>query len=471
MKLSQQFAGNLSVIKKVLWWSLLTLPSAFIIGNVVALFLWSIDKVTAVRLSHPQIIWFLPVAGIVIYFIIRAFRETSSNIVFQNIHAKNNGITEKSSLPIFLTTIITHLFGGSAGREGATFQIGASLSRLSAKLFKLSEPQFKVVCTSGIAAAFGAVFGVPIAGAFFALEIVREGTFPYNALIPCIIASIVGTLTCNYWGVHLTQFQYIFASQSHPMFNGNFSPDLLLLAKAGAVGVIMGLLCCLFYLVLQYLKQGIDKLASPKWAIPFIGGILLVALYFVFGTQEYLALGATSLGQNTVSIASAFNAGGADTWSWLIKLLFVVITLSFGFRGGEITPLLFIGATLGSVLAVVFNAPVPLFAALGFITMLGGSANTPFAATILGIELFGAEYTSYYAFACFIAYFLSPTRKKIELLQAPTVPKLFDADYLKEWSLDRKIENERLEKKKDEDEPSYLEGEGNGRNNADFEML
>lgn len=470
MKSIQQFAGNWSVIKKVLRWSLLTLPSSFVIGNVVALLLWAIDQVTLIRLTHPQIIWLLPVAGVIIYFIIKGFRETSSNIVFQNIHTPNNGVTEKSSLPIFVTTIITHLFGGSAGREGATFQIGASLSRLSAKLFKLSEPQFKVVCTSGIAAAFGAVFGAPIAGAFFALEIVREGSFPYNALIPCIVASIVGSLTCNYWGVHLTQFQYIFASQSHPMSNGNFTPDLLLLAKAGAVGVIMGLLCCLFYLVLQYIKQLVDKSVSLKWVIPFVGGTLLVALYYAFGTQQYLGLGATGMGQNAVSIASAFGTGGVDTWSWLIKLFFVVITLSFGFRGGEVTPLLFIGVTLGSVIAVVFNAPVPLFAALGFITMLGGSANTPFAATILGIELFGAEYTSYYAFTCFIAYFLSPTRKKIEHLETPTVPKLFDADYLKEWSLDRKIENERLEKKRDDDKPSYLE-EGDGRNNADFEML
>lgn len=470
MKLTQQFTGNWSVIKKVFRWSLLTLPSSFVIGNVIALLLWAIDKVTLVRLLHPQIIWFLPVAGIAIYFLIRAFRETSSNIVLQNIHDASNGVTERSSLPVFLTTVITHLFGGSAGREGTTFQIGASLSRFSAKLFRLSEPEFKVVCTSGIAAAFGAIFGVPIAGAFFALEIVREGRFPYNALIPCMVASIVGTLTCNYWGVHLTQFQYIFSSQSHPMFNGNFTPDLLLLAKAGTIGVIMGLLCCLFYLVLQYIKHWVDKSISPKWVIPFVGGILLVALYYVFGTQQYLGLGVAGMGQNAVSIASAFGTGGVDTWSWLIKLLFVIITLSFGFRGGEVTPLLFIGATLGSVLAIVFNAPVPLFAALGFITVLGGSANTPFAATILGMELFGAEYTSYYAFACFIAYFFSPTRKKIERLERPTVPKLFDADYLKEWSLDREIENERLERKKDKDEPSYLE-EGDERNNADFEML
>lgn len=446
MNIPNPITSNWPVVKKVLWWSLLTIPSAFIIGNVIALLLWSIDRVTFFRILHPQIIWLLPLAGTAIYFIIKACRDTSSNIVLQNIHESDNGVTEKSSFPVFCTTVITHLFGGSAGREGSSLQIGASLSRLSARVFKLRDAELKVVCTSGIAAAFGAVFGVPVAGAFFALEIMREGSFPYNALIPCLVASLVATLTCNYWGVHLTQFQYIFSSRIHPMFSDKFNLDPILMLKSGIVGLLIGLLCCFFYLALQYGKRLSDRLRVPKWAIPFLGGVILVLLYLAFGTQQYLGLGVTGMGQKVVSISSAFTLGGADAWSWLVKSLFVVITLSFGFRGGEITPLLFIGTTLGSMLALLFNAPVALFACLGFIAILSGSANAPFACIILGVELFGSEYITYYAFACIIAYFLSPTRKQIKSMQFPMLPKIFDRAYLNDLALDIKETNRRLKK-------------------------
>lgn len=471
MNLPQESASHSSIVQKVLWWSLLTIPSSFVIGNVAALMLWSVDQVTLVRFSRPQIIWFLPAAGVLIYLIIRLFRETSSNIVLQHIHAPNNGVTEKSAVPVLLTTIITHLFGGSAGREGAAIQIGASLSQLVAKLFKLSGTNLKIVCTSGIAAAFGAVFGAPLAGAFFALEVAGEGRFPYNALLPCIVASIVGVLTCNYWGVHLSRFDYLFSSHSHPMFNGTIAVDLLLLVKSGALGAVMGLLCCLFFLVLQYIKKWAENLVSPKWAIPLLGGILLVALCLLLDTQQYLGLGVAGLGKNAVSIASALNAEATGSWDWLAKFLFVIITLGFGFRGGEVTPLLFIGATLGSTLAILLNAPVPLFACLGFVAVLGGSANAPFACSILGIELFGAEYTTYYAFACFVAYFLSPTSKRIQHLQTPFLPKILDAQYLKERDFEEEPGDDGPGKRRDTDPPKYFEGDDFTNKRPDIDLL
>jgi H+/Cl- antiporter ClcA len=455
--LSKEYKKKWVIIKRILLWCALTFPSSFIIGNIVGLFFWSIDRVTSVRLTHQYIVWFLPVAGVAIYFIIRGFRETSNNIVLQNIHSPSNGVSESSSVPIFLTTVITHLFGGSAGREGATIQIGASISQFFAKLLKLNGPQFKVVCTSGIAAAFGAAFGAPIAGAFFALEIVREGSFPYNALVPCIAASIISTLTCSFWGIHNIQLGYIFSLQAHPRFNGPFSFNLPLVLESAVLGMAMGLVCCCFFLILECVKNLANKLISPKWICPLLGGGILVAMSYVFGNQDYLGLGVMSMPQNSANIAAAFTVQWAHTWSWLIKFLFVIVTLGFGFRGGEITPLIFIGASLGSVLAVLINAPIPLFACLGAISVLGGSANAPFACIILGIEMFGASYSVYYALVCFMAYMFSPTSKAIERLQAPMMPKLFDFEYIKQWNLDAGLESEKFEKTKEEKMQDYLD--------------
>jgi H+/Cl- antiporter ClcA len=158
---------------------------------------------------------------------------------------------------------------------------------------------------------------------------------------------------------------------------------------------------------MHVIKQYAQRYIQPAWLIPAVGGVIIIALCWLLGTRDYLGLGVTSQTPSGVSIVNAFHAGGADSWSWLWKLLFTAITLGMGFKGGEVTPLFFIGATLGNTLALLLGAPVDLFAGLGFIAVFAGATNTPIACTLMGVELFGSSHVLYFAVACFTAYYFS----------------------------------------------------------------
>lgn len=264
-----------------------------------------------------------------------------------------------------------------------------------------------IILTAGIAAGFGAVFGTPLAGAIFALEVLAIGHMKYDALLPCLIAGLTGDVTCSLWGIHHTQYHILFAPGGLPLFKGILHIDLLLLVKVIMAGVAFGLAGLLFAETTHGLKRRLSKAIHPFWLMPVIGGGAVIALTWLLGTTDFLGLGVLSKDPHAVTIVSAFSAGGAHTWSWLWKLLFTAITLSTGFKGGEVTPLFFIGAALGNTLAVLLGAPVDLFAGLGFIAVFAGASNTPLACTIMGVELFGGEHTMYYAVACFTAYFFS----------------------------------------------------------------
>ena len=181
----------------------------------------------------------------------------------------------------------------------------------------------------------------------------------------------------------------------------------MLLAKAVAAGVAFGLAAYLFSQLSRIVSSGAKSLIKIEWLIPFAGGVCIIALCYALGTTDYLGLGVTGKNETSVSILNAFHAGGATYWSWFWKLLFTVITLSTGFKGGEVTPLFFIGAALGNTIAILSGAPVDLFAAMGFIAVFAGATNTPLACTIMGVELFGGGYTLYFAIACFTAYYFS----------------------------------------------------------------
>jgi H+/Cl- antiporter ClcA len=239
-------------------------------------------------------------------------------------------------------------------------------------------------------------------------------------LIPVLIASVAGDLTCSAWGikhaVYHIQFSETVAAARW------FHLDLWLLGKVVIVGVLFGLTSQFF----AELTHGLNKIFKKQIAFaplrPALGGALVIAGVYALGTRDYLGIGVTSPQPGAVSILSAFQADGAHGWSWLWKILFTAVTLGSGFKGGEVTPLFFIGATLGNTLAWLFHAPVDLFAGLGFIAVFAGATNTPLACTLMGIELFGAQNTVYFATACFIAYFFSG-HSGIYLSQRVGVPK------------------------------------------------
>jgi H+/Cl- antiporter ClcA len=400
---------QLNIAAYLLKWTLLVIPVSFVAGSLVALFLWLLDIAIKYRWNHPWLLFFLPIAGIFIYFLYKLVGKNAdegNNLIMDEIHQPGGGVPVRMAPLVLATTIITHLFGGSAGREGTAVQIGGSIAAYFAKIFRLSAKDVKILLMTGIAAGFGAVFGTPVTGAVFALEVLAIGTIKYDALMPCLIASVLADITCTAWGIHHTQYHINYSSEGK-LFLSFFHIDLLLLGKVIIAGALFGLTSYSFSLLSHAIKKYSNQFIKIKWTIPVVGAILIIAFTYLLGTQDYLSLGVTNPGNNAVSIVSSFHEGGATFFSWFWKLLFTAVTLGTGFKGGEVTPLFFIGAALGNTIAMQTGAPVDLMAGLGFIAVFAGATNTPIACTIMGVELFGGTNVCYYAVACFTAYYFS----------------------------------------------------------------
>lgn len=405
----QRHLDQYFILKYVLKWFLLTIPVAIISGSLVALFLYLLDLATHVRWDNPWLLFLLPLAGVAIVALYR-FKgknaEAGNNLVMDEIHKPGGGIPVRMAPFVLLTTVVTHLFGGSAGREGTAVQIGGSMAAWVSKILKLNREDRRILLISGVAAGFGAVFGTPIAGAIFALEVLAFGKIKYDALFPSMAASLIADMVCSAYGTTHTHYQVGFHDHAQSAFSFlHFDLKLILFVILAAI--FFGLAGNAF----SYLTHRIKELASlyikHKLLIPVVGGLLVIGLTYLLGTRDYLGIGVTTADGSGVSLVNAFQPGGADLFSWFWKLLFTAITLGSGFKGGEVTPLFFIGATLGNAIATLTGNPVDLFAAIGFIAVFAGATNTPMACTLMGVELFGGEHVLYYAIACFIAYYFS----------------------------------------------------------------
>lgn len=423
-------AQNVSTLKYLIRWSLIVVPVAVAIGSMVALFLWLLNWAINFRFQHTWLLYLLPAAGVVIHLLYKWYggsSEKGNNLIIDEIHEPGAGVPKRMAPLILVTTVITHLFGGSAGREGTAVQIGGSLANLFAGWFKLNETDKQMVLTAGIAAGFGAVFGTPFTGTIFALEVLAIGRIKYDALLPCLIAGLIGDVTVSAWGVLHTQY-HIDHIQAGQLFYGHkLHVGFLLLLKTIIASAIFGLVSYAFAKTAHGIKNLFNKWVKISWLIPVCGGIIIILLTIVIGKPDYLSLGVSPEYPGAVTVVSAFQQNGADFFSWLWKLIYTTITLGTGFKGGEVTPLFYIGATLGNTLAGILNAPVSLFAALGFIAVFAGATNTPLACTIMGIELFGGEYAIFYAVACFTAYFFSGNTG-IYSAQRLSVTKITEAD-------------------------------------------
>ncbi|WP_460432201.1 voltage-gated chloride channel family protein [Arachidicoccus ginsenosidivorans] len=400
---------HISIMKHLLKWTLITIPVSLLAGSVIALFLWMLEKVTVIRWQHPWLLFLLPLAGIAIYFSYYfggKAAEGGNNLIVDEIHKPGGGVPFRMAPLVLLTTVVTHLFGGSAGREGTAVQIGGSIASWIAKKLKLDKPDIKILLMTGVAAGFGAVFGTPLTGAVFALEVITVGKIHHKALLPCFMASVLADITCKSWGIHHTQYAIAF-KHLLTSADGGFHMDWQLLISVIFGGVLFGLASYLFSELSHTIKNYSQRWIAKKWLIPFIGGMIIIALTFLLGTDSYLGLGVDNPNPNAVSILSCFRAGGASYLSWFWKLLFTAITLSMGFKGGEVTPLFFIGAALGNAVGMLTGAPIDLMAGLGFIAVFAGATNTPIACTLMGVELFGSENLIYFAIACFTAYYFS----------------------------------------------------------------
>jgi H+/Cl- antiporter ClcA len=398
-------------------WLLLVAPVALTIGSLVAFFLWALESATRTRLGSPWLLWLLPFAGVVVGLAYHRWGKSSeagNNLIVDEIHEPGGGIPGRMTPLVLLGTIATHLFGGSAGREGTAVQMGGSIASTFERLvfgriaasrfgswFQLDADDQRQLLQAGIAAGFGAVFGTPITGAIFALEVLTIGRLTYLALVPCLLASIIADWATRAWGIHHTLYPQLTLSSL-----GVSHLDPMLLAKVALAAVAFGIVSTMFAEITHLLGRGFRALVTRSWLRPALGAVIVIAMAMVFG-RDYLGLGVTPNAPGDVSIVTSFNGTYVPGWAWAAKLIFTAVTLASGFKGGEVTPLFFIGAALGHSLAVVMHAPIALFAALGFVAVFAGATNTPLACTIMGVELFGADAAIYIAAACFLAYLFS----------------------------------------------------------------
>jgi len=413
---------RLAHVRSVVRWGLIATPMAVAVGSLCALFLWALDQATRLRFQYPALLFFLPVAGAVIGFLYHwkgRSAEGGNNLIVDQIHEPGAGVPLRMAPLILVSTVVTHLFGGSAGREGTAVQLGGSLASNVGKLFRLDAGDVRILLMAGIAAGFGAVFGTPIAGAVFALEVLAVGRIQYVALAPCLAASIIADVACHAWGAHHTLYHIDYLATAAA---GGFHIEPLLLIKIALCGVAFGVVGQVFAEANHIFGSLMKRVIPFAPMRPFAGGLIVIGLVYLCGTRDYLGLGVWSPDPNAVTISTLFDGGRIHAWSWALKLVFTVVTLSTGFKGGEVTPLFFIGAALGNALSGVLGAPTDLLAAVGFVAVFAGASNTPLACTLMGVELFGSTHTVYIAVGCWVAYLCSG-HSGIYLSQRLAVPK------------------------------------------------
>lgn len=364
-----------------------------VVGAIDTVFGRVLIKITNFRQENYMfLIPFLSIGGLIIIYVYDKYgknTESGMNMVFETVQGKNDKIPLRLVPLITISTWITHLFGGSAGREGVAVQIGATISDFFSEKLKIKECK-KTLILVGMAAGFAGLFQTPIASVFFALEVVFIGVIKYDALILAIISAFTSSYTSSMLGLE----KFSFNLSSEISVNAPFIIKLILISFAFA------LVGKLFALSLKKLKSFFNKKIENKYKKIFFMSLILSALLIIIIKGRYGGLG-------TNLIELSFNRGDIYYFDWILKLIFTVFTLAIGFQGGEVTPLFAIGSSLGAVLALILGIPIEFCAALGYIGVFSAATNTFIAPIFIGAEVFGFTYMPYYFIVCAIAYIFS----------------------------------------------------------------
>ncbi|MFH6972521.1 voltage-gated chloride channel family protein [Flavobacterium petrolei] len=387
---------NLEKTKKnsllLLQWIFICILIGIISGSASAFFLVSLEWVTQIRENHNWIIWLLPIGGLIIGLGYHYWGKSvvkGNNLLLEEYENPQKIIPLKMAPLVLFGTLITHLFGGSAGREGTAVQMGGAIADQFTKLFQLDASERKTILILGISAGFASIFGTPLAGALFALEVVYFSKINLKSIFLSFLVAYIAYFTVELWHVKHTPYAIPFLPEN------NFTTLFWVIL----VSILFGLAAMLFSRSTHFWGHLFSKTISFPPLRPFVGGCFIALAVYFIGTTKYIGLGVPM-------IVDAFSNPNAS-YDFLLKILFTGFTLGAGFKGGEVTPLFFVGATLGSALSLFVPLPIALLAGMGFVAVFSGATHTPIACTVMGLELFGIESGIFIGLACSIAYFSS----------------------------------------------------------------
>ena len=372
-------------------WVIFAILSGLIVGGIGTLFYFGMYLVTLTRTKNPWLIFLLPVSGLVIvgcYRLLHDEKDTGTNLVLSAIHSDEELPLRMAPL-IFLSTLITHLFGGSAGREGAALQLGGSIGNGLGKLFCFDDKDKHIMIMCGMSAAFSALFGTPMAAAVFSMEVVSVGVMYYAALVPCVISSLVASMVARYFGVS----QELFLTEKIPTFR--FLPAV----KISVLAILCAGVSILFCIMLHSSDHLYKRFFKNAYIRIFVGGCLVIALTLLVGDQTYNGAGMNMIEQ--------YMQGQVPPEAFILKMLFTAVTLGAGFKGGEIVPSFFTGAAFGCLFGNILGFSPSLCTAVGMTAVFCGVTNCPITALLISFELFGYDAMPYFLLAVAFSYMLS----------------------------------------------------------------
>lgn len=392
----EKWSGPLEHLTGFVKWLLFSAVIGLICGVVGAAFHYAIEWAGELRGRFPWLLWCLPAAGALIVLLYRwcgMEKDRGTNFVLIAVR-ENEPMRLRTAPLIFLATVLTHLVGGSSGREGAALQLGGSISSKIGHWMRLDDKDRRVITMCGMSAAFSALFGTPLTAAIFAMEVVSVGVMYYAAVVPCTLSAIIGVEVAKYFGVAPTAFTLA----EIPAVN------TVTLLQVTGMGILFAILSVLFCRLMHAAPKIYEKYLPKPLPRAAVGGLIVIVLTFLVqlwspGTYDYNGAG-------SVVIADAI-AGHARPEAFLLKMLFTTITLGAGFKGGEIVPVFFTGATFGCVAAPLLGLPASFGAGLGMVSVFCGVTNCPMTSILLSYELFGGQGLLLFALSCAISYMLS----------------------------------------------------------------
>jgi H+/Cl- antiporter ClcA len=366
--------------------------SGLFAGIASSIFLIGLDWATRTRDQNPSLIWFLPLAGLIIGVLYHRWGGVTGrghNLIIDEIHDPKKLVPARMAPLVLLGTLLTHLFGGSAGREGTAVQMGASLSDQLGRMFSITPDERRALLQAGAGAGFGAAIGTPWAGIIFGMEVISIGRLSLSALLECTVASLTAYQTALVLRAPHSHFQ---------MFTGR-SIDFSAIFWSLVAGLLFGLMARVFVAVTHLVEKTFSAFVKRPPLYPIIGGIVLVLLFYIEHSYRFVGLGIPVIQESLSSAASFLDP--------VLKTAFTALTIGSGFKGGEFVPLVFIGTTLGSALSMILPASIEILSRVGFAAVFAGASNTPIACSIMAIEIFGPAIAPYAVVGCFASYFAS----------------------------------------------------------------